>query len=75
MPRKLKPPCEYCDCGFDDWLGIESDAGADLTLEIYPGHCISASAILYNPRTEETHEASVSIPMNFCPVCGRKWSE
>lgn len=74
MPRKKREPepCEYCE---GEWNTYESDAGNELTLELYPGNIISASAILYNPNTEETYEASVSIPMIYCPYCGRRLGE
>jgi hypothetical protein len=75
MARKKTEPCDFCDCGYGDVLRIGSEDSDDLTLELYPGHIISASAIMYNPRTEETYEATVSVPMNYCPVCGRKWGD
>ncbi|MBR3740402.1 MAG: hypothetical protein IKN04_08055 [Clostridia bacterium] len=70
MPRK-KPqePCEYCE---GELVTIEAEESGELTLELYPGHIISASAILYNRNTEETYEATASVPMNYCPACGRK---
>ena len=69
MTRRNKEPCEYCE---QDWTTIPSIEEDDrLTLELYPGHIISASAILYNKGTEETFEACAEIPMNFCPACGR----
>lgn len=73
MAKKKTEPCEYCECGYGDYLRITSEDSEDLTLELYPGHLISASAILYNRHTEETFEAAASVPMNYCPVCGRKW--
>lgn len=70
MARRKTEPCEYCE---GDYISLESEeAGNELTLDLYPGHLISATAILYNPRTEESYEASVCINMNYCPVCGRK---
>ena len=69
MKRKKAEPCEYCD---GDMIQMHGEADDDrLVLELYPGNMVAASAILYNPSDEETFEDSVSIPMNFCPVCGR----
>lgn len=69
MARRKKEPCEYCGSDFISLPALEDDDR--LILELYPGHCISATAILYNPNTEEHFEANVSVPMEYCPVCGR----
>lgn len=70
MPRKKQQePCEYCE---GELVTIEAEESGELTLELYPGHIISASAILYNRNTEETYEATASVPMYYCPACGRK---
>ena len=72
MARAKKESCEFCECGFDGFLRISSEVGDDLILELYPGHLISASAILRS-ESGETEVADVEIPMNYCPVCGRRW--
>lgn len=74
MARRQKEPCEFCECGYGDFIRITSEENEEFTLELYPGNCISAGAVFYNPRTEESYEATVSVPMNYCPACGRKWS-
>ena len=72
MPRKKKQePCEYCEGDWQSYSALEGDDADKLTIDLYPGHMISATAVLYNPRTEETEEVSVSVPMDFCPACGR----
>lgn len=72
MSKRAKSPCEYCDHGYGELLSLTSEDSDDLVMEICPGNCISAYAYIKG-ADEETHEASVSIPMNYCPVCGRKW--
>ncbi len=71
--RRKREPCEYCDQGYDDWTQVVSEDCEDLTIELYPGHVIAAHAVMTNVHTEERYDASVSIPFNYCPNCGRKW--
>ena len=70
--RKAQEPCEYCE---SDFYPVSEDGDDTLVIEVYPGHMISASAIIYNPRTEEQENMVVNIPCNYCPNCGRKLTE
>lgn len=64
----MKKPCEYCD---EELTMIVSDLGEDLTVEVYPGKMIAAIAFFRN-QSEELEQATCSIPMNYCPNCGRR---
>lgn len=64
----MKKPCEYCS---DELTTITSDLGEDLTVEVYPGKMIAAIAFFRN-QSEELEQATCSIPMNYCPNCGRR---
>ena len=67
-----KKLCEFCE---PEFTKVESMDNNNLTMEVYPGKMISAVAFFFDPKTEETYEATVSIPMDFCPVCGRRLGE
>lgn len=68
-----KAPCEYCGQGYGELLTVYSPDSDDLTAELYPGIIISVFAYTKD-EAGETHEATLSIPMNYCPACGRKWA-
>ena len=74
MSRRIKPPCEYCEQGYNELMTLTSEDSDDLIMEMYPGNCISVYAYMRDESGELT-EANISIPMNYCPVCGRKWEE
>ena len=64
----MKKPCEFCE---NELLTISSDLGDDLTVEVYPGHMIAAIAF-FRKEDGELEQATCSIPMDYCPNCGRK---
>ena len=64
----MKKPCEFCE---EELTTVQSDIGDDLTVEIYPGHMIAAIAFL-RTASGELEQATVQIPMDYCPNCGRK---
>lgn len=64
----MKKSCEYCT---DELTQITADNTEDLIMEIYPGKAVVCFGF-FKDNTGETVEASVEIPMNYCPNCGRK---
>ena len=69
MARKRKP-CEWCEEDiFSDY--IEGRWGYCLWYEVYPFN--NHITVISQAQDEEGEmiEASVEIPMNFCPNCGR----
>ena len=66
-----KKPCEYCA---DTWTTdyIEHRNGYCLWAEIYPYNNLIAVIAQANDENGEMIEDSISIQMNYCPVCGRK---
>lgn len=69
--RKRKP-CEWCA---DDILQSDSIGNHQLTLESYPENNLIAIYSYGNDNSGETTELSMTIEMNYCPVCGRKLNE
>ena len=63
-----KKPCEYCE---EEMTNLISDLGDYLTMEIYQGHMISAIAF-FKTESGEQEQATIEIPMDYCPCCGRK---
>ncbi len=64
----MKKPCEYCE---EELIQVTSDLGDDLTVEIYPGKMIAAIAF-FKTESGEMEQATCSLPMAYCPNCGRK---
>ena len=66
---RTKKPCEYCN---EDHWDSESIGRNQVSVEIYPeANFIGVTAFLQN-LSEEMEEVTFNIPMNYCPVCGRK---
>jgi hypothetical protein len=63
-----KKPCEYCE---EEMSQIIAGNTNDLLMELYPGKVIVCFGY-FTTESGETLEASVEIPMNYCPNCGRK---
>ena len=68
-----RPPCEYCEQGYGELVTVHSPNSDDLTAEIYPGVGIYVFAYSKD-ENGETCVDTLQIPMNYCPVCGRKWT-
>lgn len=68
MTRSRKA-CEYC-C--EDHWDSENIGKNQISVEIYPeAGFIGVTGFLQNIN-EEMDEVTFNIPMNYCPVCGRK---
>lgn len=66
---RAKKACEYCS---EDHWDSEAIGQNQVSVEIYPeANFIAVTAYLQN-LNGETEEVTFSIPMNYCPVCGRK---
>ena len=63
-----KKPCEFCD---DELIQIKATNTDDLVMEVYPGKVIICFGY-FTSEAGECVEASVEVPMNYCPNCGRK---
>lgn len=72
MARKKKP-CEWCESEQIILVTEEYAKNADATLEIYPYNCFMGLNVQGRSDDGElTTEATLDIPMNYCPACGRK---
>lgn len=70
MGRK-RIPCEWCEDNFST-DSIEHRNGYCLWAEVYPFAQMITVFAQANDENGETTEDFVTIPMNFCPNCGRK---
>lgn len=65
-----KKPCEYCED--DNFFHQEGTNGAQLYVEIYPDANYIGITSFANDENGEMIEMTATIPMNYCPNCGRK---
>lgn len=73
MPRR-----KYCEFCMDDEPFYDSKEGRNgfyIWCEKYPMNNLIAFIAQANTEEGELMEADISIEMNYCPVCGRKWRE
>lgn len=68
--RRKKAPCEWCE---GDFIRVDrADGQLNVTVEIYPeNELLSVYASCVDERGE-FREAQADLPLEFCPVCGRK---
>lgn len=77
---RARKPCEYCEEEYylePSLDGVEMNrTWHNITAELYPfnGH-ITFISQAENPNDGETDELWVTIPMNYCPNCGRKLTD
>lgn len=66
-----KKSCEFCE---DDWTSdyIEHRNGYCLWAEVCPWNNLIAVIAQSNDENGELIEDIYSLPMNYCPECGRK---
>lgn len=66
-----KKPCEWCE---DDDYGEPQEGrnGFCVWLEVYPYNNLIAFTAQANDEEGAMQEAYVTMPMNYCPNCGRK---
>lgn len=64
-----KKPCEFCE---DDWWETQEDKGLQVHVEVYPFNNVIGVTAFANDEMGEVIERSISLPMNYCPNCGRK---
>jgi len=65
-----KKPCEYCeDVGLWNFSGPN---GHQLYVELYPEENYIGLTSYANNESGECMELQATIPMNYCPNCGRK---
>lgn len=70
MPRK-KEACEYCESEIFTSIG----EGHQLAVEWYPFNgYIGVSSYCNNTDDDSEMALEYIIPLNYCPVCGRKLS-
>ena len=63
--------CEFCED--ERWETIDVGRNASASMEVYPDNChISVVVQGTSDDGELTGEETLTIEMNFCPVCGRK---
>lgn len=68
---RAKKPCDYCE---DDWQEEYKDHrnGYCLWAEYYPFNNQISVIAQANDEDGEMIEDAITIPMNYCPNCGRK---
>lgn len=66
-----RKPCEFCED--DNWDTYdENKKGLSLYVEIYPMNNMIGITAYANDECGEVIEESITLPMNYCPNCGRK---
>ena len=70
MSGRKRTPCEWCEA---EQFYISDEAnGHQLNVEIYPENETIAVISFAHDEGGETTELGFDMPMNYCPVCGRK---
>lgn len=68
--RRNAKACEFCEA--DSFYG-EDLPNCQLAIEVYPDNChIAVFAFGKSDDNEQTSEQSYTIPMDWCPCCGRR---
>ena len=71
MAGRKRTPCDFCEN--ENWDSEEGTGKHQLYYEIYPeNNVMYFTSYAENQETGETEELGIEIPLNYCPVCGRK---
>jgi hypothetical protein len=71
MPMDI---CPYCQKGRLNAL-LNSETSAQTDLSVYVGYLNDAIIAKHYDIEGDTYDAVDVIPINFCPMCGRKLRE
>lgn len=63
--------CPYCQKGRLNAL-LNADTSHDTDLSVYVGYLNDALRVKHYDLEGDTSDAQDTIPINFCPMCGRK---
>ena len=65
-----KKPCEYCEDA--SWFSLDGRNGHQLYVEIYPDENYIGVTSYGADENGDADELSTTVPMHYCPNCGRK---
>ena len=71
MAKKSKP-CDFCEEEHYMEANSRAEIHHDLLVEVYPFNGHIAVLSYAQDDTCDMNELTLEIPLNYCPVCGRK---